>query len=469
MSPLIEMLEADLQRLAESVPQSLTLDQVHQRVDRRRRRRVYVRTLGSLVCAGVLVAGLLAIGQRAPRSNSTHPGPEPVDTVVGDRDGVTPSDVATTVTLPDRGADFVAAIDPPLLSMPADGWTVSYVDDTTIGRVRLAVVDAVKGFAGGSFVVRPASYEEQLSSGTTIPTNGVDGIMTGTSDAFRWFQWHVGDALLSAHARHVTEANALAITGDIALNSDGSLSINSVPAGMVALTDPEVGNVTRYVEYHWTSPDQSRALGLTMQPGGDIGVEIPADGTSNATPITFDGKPAYLINGGMGIARLDGFWVWTIGGTGYTDSSEFLADAQRITTTDQATWESELAGHAILPSQRPEQVADILSDVPLPPGFDTDPLTGSTQAKIRYQLIAEVTSAVWCAWAHDWDTALTAGDTAKATTAAQAIASSTSWHALKEVEDEGDWAEAMWESSARVGRGDRSVVPESNGGLGCYG
>ena len=469
MSTLTEMLEGDLQGLAESAPQSLTLGQVHQRVDRRRRRRVYVRTLGSLVCVGVLVAGLLAIGQRTPRSNSTHPGPAPGDTVVGDSDGVSPTDVAASVTLPDRGADFVAATDPPLLSMPADGWTVSYIDDTTMGRVRLAVVDAVKGFAGGSFVVRPASYEEQLGTGTTIPTNGVDGIMTGTSDAFRWFEWHVGDALLSAHARHVTEANALAITSAIALNPDGSLIIGSVPAGMVTLTDPEVGNMTRYVEYHWTSPDQSRTLGLTMQPGGDIGVEIPADGTLDATPITFDDKPAYLINGGMGVAQLDGFWVWTIGGTGYTDSAEFLADARQITTTDQATWESELAGHAVLPSQRPEHVADILSDIPLPPGFDTDPLTGSTQAKVRYQLVAEVTSAVWCAWAHDWDTALTAGDAAAATTAAQAIASSTTWHALEEINDEGGWSEVMWESSARVARGDRTVVAESNGGLGCYG
>ena len=469
MSPLIEALEADLHDLAESAPQSLTLEQVHQRVARRRRRRMYVRTLGSLACAAMLVGGLVVLGQRTPRSNSTQPGPAPTDTVAGDADGIPAPGVATTLTLPDRGSDFVAATDPPLLSMPAEGWTVSYIDDTTVGRVRLAVVDAVKGFAGGSFVVQPASYGGQLSTGTTIPTNGVDGIMTGNSDAFRWFEWHIGDSLLSAHARNITEANALAITSAIALDQYGSLTISSVPAGMVALTDPEVGNVTRHVEYHWTSPDQSRTLGLTMQPGGDIGVQIPTDGTLDATLISFDDKPAFLTNGGMAVVRLDGFWVWTISGTGYTDSAEFLADAQQITTTDQATWESELAGHAIVPSQRPEQVADILSDVPLPQGFDTHPLTDSTQAKVRYQLIAEVTSAVWCAWARDWETALTAGDTAAATAAAQAISSSTTWHALKEIENEGDWAEAVWEYSARVGSGDRSVVSESTGGLGCYG
>jgi hypothetical protein len=265
----------------------------------------------------------------------------------------------------------------------------------------------------------------------------------------------------------MTEADALAITSAIARNPDGSLTISSVPAGMVALTDPELSNATRYVEYQWKSPDQSRTIGLTLQPGGDIGVEIPADGTTNASPINFDGKPAYLTNGGMAVVQLDGFWVWTISGVGYTDSAGFLADAQHVITTDAVSWEAELAGHAVLPSQRPEQVADILSDIPLPGGFDTHPLTDSTHPKVRYQLIAEVTGAVFCAWAGLWDAALAAGDTNAANGFASTIASSRRWHALNEIADQGGFAEVMWEYSARVARGDRSVIAELPGGLGC--
>ena len=471
MNPLIETLEAELERLADSAPNSLSLDGVHQRLARRRHQRLFLRIVGSAGCAALLAAGLVASNHHAPRANSTDVGPAPSDDVTRGTESSAPSSEATTtMSLPDRGSDFVAATDPPLLSMPLDGWTISYIDDTTSGHVRLAVVDAVKGFAGGSFVVLPASNDPQLGTGTTIPTSpgastSVDGLMIGTSDSFRWFEWHLDNSLISAHARHITEANALAITNAVELKPDGSLTINSVPAGMIALTDGEVTNMRRYLEYHWTSRDQSRTIGLTMQPGGDIGTQIAADDTS-ASPITFNGKPAYLTAGGMGVVRVEGFWVWAISGTGYSDSAQFLADAQHITATDQATWEAELAGHVILPSQRPEQVADILSDIPLPQGFNTQALTSSTQPKVRYQLIAEVTSAVWCAWAHDWDTALTAGDTTAAA-AVQALTSSTTWHALKEIESQGAFAEAIWEYSARVSSGDRSVVSEAPGGLGC--
>jgi hypothetical protein len=121
----------------------------------------------------------------------------------------------------------------------------------------------------------------------------------------------------------------------------------------------------------------------------------------------------------------------------------------------------------VLPSQRPEQVADILSDIPLPAGFDIHTLTDSTHPKVRYQLIAEVTSAVFCAWAGLWDAALTAGDTDAANGFAATIASSRTWHALNEIADQGGWAEVMWDYSARVASGDRSVIAELAGGVGC--
>jgi hypothetical protein len=170
----------------------------------------------------------------------------------------------------------------------------------------------------------------------------------------------------------------------------------------------------------------------------------------------------------MTVVHLEGFWVWTISGAGYTDSATFLADAQHVTIADVPTWEAELTGHAVLPSQRPQQVADILSDIPLPPGFDTQHLTQSSQPKVRYQLIAEVTGAVFCAWAGLWDAALTAGDTDAANRYASSIASSRTWHALTEIADQGGWTGVILDYSARVTRGDRSVIDELRGGLGCY-
>ena len=135
--------------------------------------------------------------------------------------------------------------------------------------------------------------------------------------------------------------------------------------------------------------------------------------------------------------------------------------------TAKATWRSELSGHAILPSERPTQVADILSDIPLPTDFDTAHLTDSGIAKVRYQLVAEVTSAVWCAWVQKWDAALTAGDTAVAADAAAAIASSKTWHSLTEIANQGGWSEVMWRNAQRVADGDRTVAAEAASGEGC--
>jgi hypothetical protein len=74
---------------------------------------------------------------------------------------------------------------------------------------------------------------------------------------------------------------------------------------------------------------------------------------------------------------------------------------------------------------------------------------------------------VWCEWASRWDAALTAGDAAAAQTAAAAIASSTGWQALLTIDSQGGWSDVMWEYSARVTNGDRSVVAAAASGLGC--
>ena len=450
-SPLIDRPTADdaEQRpgeleLAESRPRSVTP-----------RRTVAIRATASMVAAAAVVGCLVLLTRRD--ASSTVNAPEAETTTTSQPTG--------TVIGGDATGAFVGAEAPPLFSMPLDGWSVSYFDDTTTARDRFVAVNSVQGFAGGSFVVLPATSNGQVTSGTDLQPQGIDGLVLGTGDNFRWFEWHIGDQVLSAHARHITEADALALVKSIVVGTDGSVTVSAPPAGMVVLPDSQMGNLTRYVEYHWTNADKSKTIGITMQPGGDLGVQGVDQG--GYQPTTFGGRPAYLASGGMAVTLLDRFWVWSIGGEGYTTSDEFLADALAITKTDEATWRSELSGHAILPSERPTQVADILSDIPLPTDFDTAHLTDSGIAKVRYQLVAEVTSAVWCAWVQKWDAALTAGDTAVAADAAAAIASSKTWHSLTEIANQGGWSEVMWRNAQRVADGDRTVAAEAASGEGC--
>lgn len=61
----------------------------------------------------------------------------------------------------------------------------------------------------------------------------------------------------------------------------------------------------------------------------------------------------------------------------------------------------------------------------------------------RYQLGALVTGAVGCAWAEQWATAISLGDSASAAEAAEAMATSHGWAVLDDMKDEGDWPQAF--------------------------
>jgi hypothetical protein len=300
-----------------------------------------------------------------------------------------------------------------------------------------------------------------------LAADGLDGHISNPSDdAYRSITWLVGDVQMQASARHLTIAETVAIARTIAVAADGSISVGALPDGFVPLSATESGNLFRGVEYQWANADGARSMQFNLYPGGDLATRItPND--PNVRLITLDGHDAYLAKDGMRVDWLDGFWVWEITGDGYAGVDSFLADAALFVVADRATWEAELAGHTVLPTERPQQVATMLADVPIPPGFDVSALGSADRAMDDYQLVAEVTGAVWCEWASRWDAALDAGDDAAAQTAAAAIASSTGWQALLTIDGQGGWSSVMWEYSARVANGDRSVVAETQSGLGC--
>lgn len=451
MTSRLDELELELTALADLAPTSISEESTYGRITHRRRRRQTVRTAFGALCLLGVVSGLVAINRNHRDSTASGaPGP----------------------TTPLRGGEFVAATEPPMVTMAAPGWTVGYFSDSAWGRTTIVVVDAVTGFAGGSFVVENVG---ELLVPSTTPTEsesnladeGIDGhISNPTDDAYRSITWLVGNVQVQASARNLGLADTLAITRSIAVAADGSLSIGEVPAGLVLLPATETGNVFRGVEYQWANDDGARSMQFNLYPGGHLGTRVsPND--PNVQLITLDGHDAYLSEDGMRVDWLDGFWVWELTGAGYADLDSFLADAALLVVADRATWETELAGHTVLPTQRPQQVATMLADVPIPPGFDVSALGSADRAQDDYQLVAEVTGAVWCEWASRWDAALTAGDDAAAHTAAAAIGSSTGWQALLTIDSQGGWSSVMWEYSARVTNGDRSVVSESKSGLGC--
>jgi hypothetical protein len=71
---------------------------------------------------------------------------------------------------------------------------------------------------------------------------------------------------------------------------------------------------------------------------------------------------------------------------------------------------------------------------------------------------------VWCAWLQRWDTALTSGDTAAATEAANAIASSANWQATRTPGAE-NYFSILADETAKLAAGDRSVMDNAPEGV----
>jgi hypothetical protein len=112
--------------------------------------------------------------------------------------------------------------------------------------------------------------------------------------------------------------------------------------------------------------------------------------------------------------------------------------------------------------------------MPLPEGFDSDPLEQGDAVRDRYQLGAIVSGAVACAWLDQWVAATAADDEASVQQAVDAMATSHGWAVLQQMNDEGDYPEVLWEyADALAGNGPimggkELTIEESYGAaLGC--
>jgi hypothetical protein len=145
-----------------------------------------------------------------------------------------------------------------------------------------------------------------------------------------------------------------------------------------------------------------------------------------------------------------------------------------LRAVDVDRWLSAMPASVVTPESRPEVARQMLADVPQPEGFDVSALEqGSGKVRDHYQLGAEVTGAVACAWIGQWVDAKRAGDDSAVREAAGAMATSHTWAVLKEMTDEGDYPEVLWQyADAMAGgaaAGEKQVPIEQSyrSALGC--
>ncbi|MEA2217853.1 MAG: hypothetical protein QOJ35_479 [Solirubrobacteraceae bacterium] len=147
-----------------------------------------------------------------------------------------------------------------------------------------------------------------------------------------------------------------------------------------------------------------------------------------------------------------------------------LAALRRV---DVDTWLSAMPASVVKSANRAPVVEQMLADIPLPPRFDRSPLERRATVSDRYQLGAQVTGAVACAWIDRWAAARKAGDGERVRAAIAAMQTSRRWRILREMAAEGAWSQVLWDYADAM-RGDgtwfgRPLQREIRGGLGCGG
>ena len=167
---------------------------------------------------------------------------------------------------------------------------------------------------------------------------------------------------------------------------------------------------------------------------GDEGVLFRYAGTDTFTALWLRGEHSLEL-------RIDG-----------TSEDEFRRVADTVEAVDVETWLDALPESVVRPADRSDAVTEMLAGLPIPDSFDRAALDGA-QASDRYQLGAQVAGAVACGWLDQWVAADRTGDEVGKSEAAEALASSPTWPILLEMNDEGDYPEAVWEYSAAANGG----------------
>jgi hypothetical protein len=153
------------------------------------------------------------------------------------------------------------------------------------------------------------------------------------------------------------------------------------------------------------------------------------------------------------------------------DFRRLLESARRVGVD---AWLGAMPASVVRPDARRATIQEMLDGIPLPRGFNGDEISIEGEISNRYQLGAQVTGAVACAWIRQWIQARNRGDDKAAAAAVSAMATSKQWPILLEMSSDGYYPEAVWEYADAIA-GDGTVlggrvltVEESyRDGLGC--
>jgi len=149
---------------------------------------------------------------------------------------------------------------------------------------------------------------------------------------------------------------------------------------------------------------------------------------------------------------------------------EFKGRLASLRRVDADTWLSALPASVVKAADREIAVKRMLRGIPLPPGFDPSRIPDEGLTKDRYQLGATVSGTVACTWFQRWSQARSAGDRAGVRRAIAALATAKRWPILREMSEQGGYAQVLVDYAAAMPSGrwyGRPLEGDVDSGLGC--
>ena len=468
MDPFTVRLRDGLQHIAESDPEPrpgrFDPAVVHLEGHGDTRAKHWLVGAAAAVVVAVGAGGLVAMDRDGPAEGSTT-----------DQPGIT-APRAESGVLPD---DSAASMDVPLFATPlnADQVPLVVVDGgvTTYAHSQRYPAPFFGGFAGSTVLVpaagsfgTPRITIDVVERSPELGNQTLDLTQLGEPIEVADTTGYIATEPIDTETGETGPVHLLFFD----LDPDRYVRVNAVGLGVDELVslvntyDPATGAVELpegLVELEMPSHEINHMVEFIYDVAG---TEFGLQGSSRGAEfllglIASSVTSTQVINGVEAIVQsnADGQWsvLWMSGDWAFSatlgdvdDPARIPAMLNRFRLVDDSTFTSMYeGGDVVTDTNRTAIVAAMVTDVELPPALDVSDLANRRGANGRYQEVVAVSAAIACSWLDVYFDNVVA-DPAVARTAAEALAASTEWDMLQEIEDDGGWSSAVWQTAAAI-------------------
>ena len=426
------------------------------------RRRAAVRTLAIAAVAVVLAIGLPAL------ILTSRPGGTPVGS------GEELPTTTTPLALAALGVSPLTDGSPYLL-VGADGWTITRHTEQSYGAIpewEPQVYRTVGSELGGpTFAVAIFGTDDSTgwSAGGGAEYFELPGRTVSITADNTFPAAYAGSAVFDDGTLVV--ANGFGMTRDgfvdavkgVTLDAGGELSVIAPPGFERLPLPPHYTGAVRLIETTYLGPNGGRAevrvwsgsladvesqvinraleaLEVRTTRIGDIPVVIAYEAPTRMFVV--GGNERFVIEIDLNPIADD------------AASADIDALLTSLRGVDQVTFELALPAGSVTEADKDDVVLEMLADIPLPQDFDPSGLGSSGD---RYQVGAQVISALVCHWIGQWVDAQASGDARESLAAIAAMATSRDWRILQEMQPQGGYSDVVWEYADAIA-GDGTVL-----------